>query len=343
MQWRRHFTGVWRMRILAFCLGCGGLPVLGQDTAPTESGRSTVSPSVPVTGVAAVVNAHVITVKAVEEYGSRAVEAARRQFMARPEQFYQRRQEILRDSLEQLVERYLILDEFASAGYNLPEGIINDYVDEQTRRIFGDRISLMKTLRQVGESYQDYWNEQRDSFIISQMTMKNVNQNVFISPRKIERYYDLNTNRFNVEETAHVRMIVIDKSRHARGEPQKIAEEVMAKIKAGGDFAKLADQYSDDARRIKGGDRGWIEDKDSDLRSELRRFVFSATPGSVSEILDLDGAVFIVKVEERKGAGMRSVADVRDEVEVMLQNMEKERLRKQWIARLRKKSFVAYY
>ena len=68
------------------------------------------------------------------------------------------------------VERYLILDEFATAGYNMPEGIINEWVDEQTRRMFGDRLTLMKTLRQVGESYQDYWNEQRDSFIISQMT-----------------------------------------------------------------------------------------------------------------------------------------------------------------------------
>ncbi|MBN8247712.1 MAG: SurA N-terminal domain-containing protein, partial [Verrucomicrobia bacterium] len=223
MHVRRQFLESWRTRLLALCLGWGGIAVFGQDTPSATPGRSTVGPSVPVTGVAAVVNSHVITVKSVEEYAARAIEAARRQFMARPDQFYQRRQEIMRDSLEQLVERYLILDEFSTAGYNMPEGIINDWVDEQTRRMFGDRLTLMKTLRQVGESYQDYWNEQRDSFIISQITVKNVNQNVFISPRKIERYYELNTNKFNVEETAHVRMIVIDKSRHALGEPMKIA------------------------------------------------------------------------------------------------------------------------
>jgi len=333
----------WRTGLGTLCVLAGMTVACGQGTNAPAPVRSAVTPSVPVTGIAAVVNSHVITVKAVEDYTSRSVEAARRQFLARPDQFYQRRQEILRDGLEQLIERYLILDEFTSAGYNLPEGIINDWVDEQIRRMFGDRMTLMKTLRQVGESFQDFWNEQRDAFIISQMTVKNVNQNVFISPRKIEHYYEMNTNKFNVEESAHVRMIVIDKSRHALGEPLKIAEEVLAKLKAGGDFAALADQHSDDARRIKGGDRGWIEDKDSDLRSELRQFVFSAAPGSLSDIIDLDGAVFIVKVEERKSSGMRSIADVRDEVEVMLQNLEKERLRKQWIARLRKKSFVAYY
>ena len=59
---------------------------------------------------------------------------------------------------------------------------------------------------------------------------------------------------------------------------------------------------------------------------------------SLGGAIDLDGAAFIVKVEERKAAGMKSIADVRDEVEQMLKNLEKERLRKRWIAKLRKKS-----
>lgn len=317
-------------------------PAQGQSTnlAPM---LAPVGPSVPVTGVAAIVNTHVITIQTVDQYAARAVEAARRQFGLRPEQFMQRRQEILRDSLEQLIERYLILDEFTSSGFNLPDSLITDVVDSQIREEFGDRVTLMKTLRRAGETFESFRNDQRDAFIITQMTLKNVNQNIFISPRKIERYYEENTNKFYIGESAKVRMIVIDKSKHARGEPQKIAEEVEEKIKAGGDFAKLADQYSDDARRIKGGDRGWIENKDSDLRPELRQFVFSSQPGSVSGVIDLDGAVFIVKVEERKAAGMRTIGEVRDEAEQMLRNLEKERLRKQWMAKLRKKSFIAYY
>lgn len=312
--------------------------VLGQSTNLTP-----VGPSVPVTGVAAIVNTHVVTIQNVDQFAARALDAARRQYGLRPEQFLQRRTEIMRDSLEQLIERYLILDEFKNSGFNLPESLINDVVNDRIREEFYDRATLMKTLRRAGETYEDYRNDQRDSFIIMQMTLKNVNQNVFISPRKIERYYQDNTNKFNVGESAKFRMIVIDKSKHARGEPQKIAEEVEAKLKEGADFAKLADEYSDDARRIKGGDRGWIENKDSDLRAELRTFVFTAAPGTVSGIIDLDGAIFIVKVEERKAGGMRTISEVRDEVEASLKNLEKERLRNQWIARLRKKSFVAYY
>jgi peptidyl-prolyl cis-trans isomerase SurA len=330
MLWNRWVNSL----TLLFVLWCAGLrPALAQP----------VNPSQPITGIAAVVGEHVITVQEIEQFTGRAVEAARRQYAARPEQFLQRRQDIMRDGLEQLIERQLILDEFATAGYNVPESVITDVVNDEIRQQFGDRLRLMKTLRALGQTYENYREDQRDAFIIMQMTMKNVNQNVFISPRKIERYYEQNTNKFFVDERAKIRMIVIDKSKHAIGEPVKIGEEVEIKLKAGGDFAKLADEFSDDARRNKGGDRGWIENKDSDLRKELRDFVFTAQPGTVSPVINLDSAVFIVKVEERKPAGMKPLTEMRDEIELSLRNLEKDRLRKQWIAKLKKNAFIRYF
>lgn len=297
----------------------------------------------PVTGMAAVVNDHVITFQEIQLSARRAMEAAVRQSRMREDQLRQREREILRDSLEQLIDRQLILDEFTTAGYNLPDSIINDVVQDQIRTEFGDRVTLMKTLRKMGQTYESFREEQREAFIIHSMTLKNVNQNVFISPRKIELYYEANTNKFHQDEQAKIRMIVIDKSKHAAGEPVKMGEEIVKRLGEGEDFAKLADEFSDDARRFKGGERGWIEDKDSDLRKELREFVFKAQPGEVSPVKDLEGAVFVIKVEERKPAGMRSLSDVRTEIEQTLKTAELERLRKQWIAKLRKKSFIRYF
>ena len=122
-----------------------GLWAVEHSRAGQGTDVSPVSPSVPVTGVAAVVNTHVITIQMVDQYAGRSLEAARRQFALRPEQFLQRRQEILRDSLEQLIERYMILDEFTSSGFNLPDSLINDVVNSQIRDEFGDRVTLMKT------------------------------------------------------------------------------------------------------------------------------------------------------------------------------------------------------
>ena len=317
--------------VLLLILGC--LPVFAQ-LAPA---------GIPVNGMAAVVNDHVITYQEIQISARRAIEAAMRQGRFREEELRKKEQEILRDSLDQLIDRQLILDEFTKAGYSLPDSVVNEIIQAQMREQFGDRVTLMKTLKKMGQRYEEYRQDQKEAFIIHSMTIKNVNQNVFVSPTRIEKYYAANMDRFRQEERAKIRMIVIDKSKHAVGEPEKIAQEAEKRIKAGEDFAKLADEVSDDARRFKGGDRGWVENKDSDLRKELRTFVFGAKAGDVSGIQDLGGAIFITKVEERKAAGMRSLSDVRNEIEQTLKSEEMERLRKQWVARLRKKSFIRYF
>lgn len=318
--------------------------LVGGWAASLAPSRAQSEPAaIPFTGIAAIVNDHVITFQDVQMSARRALEVASRQMRLREDQRRQRELELMKDSLEQLIDRRLILDEFASAGYHLPESIVNAVVDDLIREEFQDSVTFKKTLRRMGQRFESFRDDQRDAFIIRSMTMKHVNQNVFISPRKIEVYYEANTNKFRQEEQAKIRMIVIDKARHGPNEPAQMAAEISRRLADGEDFAKLADEFSDDARRFKGGDRGWVQNKDSDLRKELRDFVFQAQPGAVSPTQNLDNAVFIVKIEERKEAGMRSLSEVRTEIEQTLQAAEMERLRKQWISRLRKKSFIRYF
>lgn len=299
-------------------------------------------------GVAAIVDDAVITFDDVEQYTKRAVEGAFRQFAQRghESEYEERRQTILRDGLEQLIERELILREFKSAGYNLPESIIDDVVAGRVKEEFGDRLTLTKTLHARNETYESFRKSERDAFVVAQMTIRNINQNLVISPKKIEKFFAENEQKYRIGDRAKVRMILLDKSRHAVGEPKQLAEGIRAKAAAGADFGQLADESSDDARRFKGGlrgEQGWVENKDSDLRKEIRDFAFAAQPGAISPVIETDGAVFLVKVEGRETARVRPLTEVRDDVESTLKGVERERLRKQWIAKLRKKAFVRYF
>lgn len=311
-------------------------------------GRPLLAAPVLLNGVAAIVNESVITMDDVDLYTKRAIDAAERQLLSRGRQteFEQRRQAILRDGLDQLVERELILHEFKTAGYNMPESIIDDVVAARVKEEFGDRLTLTKTLHLRNQTYESFRKDERDSFIVAQMTIKNINQNIAISPKKMEKFYAENLEKYRIGERAKVRMILLDKSRHAVGEPKRLAEEIRAKAVAGEDFGKLADENSDDARRFKGGlrgEQGWVENKESDLRKELRDFAFGAKEGEISPVIETDGAVFLVKVEGREAARVRPLTEVRNDVEATLKGVERERLRKQWIAKLRAKAFVRYF
>ena len=328
MNWKRSGLSLLAAAVLVLPAGAAGTDLLN--------------------GVAAIVNESVITFDDVDLFTRRAMEASARQLLprGRETEFEQRRQAILRDGLEQLIERELILHEFKTAGYNLPDSIIDDVVGARVKEEFGDRLTLTKTLHLRNQTYESFRKDERDAFVVAQMTIKNINQNLVISPKKIEKFYAENQEKYRVGDRAKVRMILLDKSRHAVGEPKKLAEEILAKAKAGADFGKLADESSDDARRFKGGlrgDQGWVENKDSDLRKELRDFAFNAKTGDLSPVIDTDGAVFLVKVEGRETARVRPLSETRDDVEATLKGAERDRLRKQWIAKLRAKAFVRYF
>ena len=50
-----------------------------------------------------------------------------------------------------------------------------------------------------------------------------------------------------------------------------------------------------------------------------------------------------MKVEEARVAHVKALAEVRDEIEKNLVLSERERIEKQWIEKLKKKTFVRYF
>jgi peptidyl-prolyl cis-trans isomerase SurA len=327
-----RFASMSRLRLLAPFCALLALAVTSHAAAP-----------ILVNGVAAVANDSIITFEEVQIFTRRPMEAVARRARNQAE-FDQEAVKIQRDGLEQLIERRLIVGEFKTAGFQLPEAIVDELVRDRVRKDFGDRVTLTKMLRQSGQTSEGFRQEERDALIVYQMVRKNVSEEIVVSPRKIERWYGQHQDKFQVGNRVKVRMILIDARKHARGEPVQIAKEALAKIQGGADFAQVANEFSDDARSNKGGDRGWIENKEAGgIRKELRDEAFKLKAGEVSGVIDLDGTAFIIKVEERQEAQVRPLSEVRGEIETTLKQEERDRLQKAWVARLRRKSFIRYY
>ena len=295
-----------------------------------------------VNGISAVVNDSAITFMEVQTFSKRALEAAARRSRTQAD-FDGESLKITKAALEQLIDRRLIVQEYRSTGGAISESAVDDILKKQIKREFGDPITFSKMLRQAGRTYESYRKEEVDMLIFGLMVRNKIAQEIVISPKRIERFYNQDQEKYRVGERAKFRMIVVEASRHARGEPRKIAEQVLVKARAGEDFAKLANEFSDDARITKGGDRGWIEDKETSLAKELKAAVFSLQAGQVSEVIELGGTAFVIKVEERKPAQIKPITEVRVAIEKQLRDQERDRLQTAWLKRLRKKAFIAYF
>ncbi|MEI6377004.1 MAG: putative porin [bacterium] len=83
---------------------------------------------------------------------------------------------------------------------------------------------------------------------------------------------------------------------------QQLADEIVAKLRNGGDFQVFAMMYSQDPSKKYGGNLGWVERKA--IKKKLADIAFSMKPGEISYVIPMDHRFFILKTE-----GARQVAE----------------------------------
>jgi parvulin-like peptidyl-prolyl isomerase len=264
-----------------------------------------------------------------------------RRYGQQPDVFAQKERELRARAVEELVERQLILNEFKTGGYNLPESYIEDQIAKDIRN-YGNRLTLTKTLQAQGLTFENYRQRIRERVILSAMTDHFIPRDPIISPFKMEMYYKEHTDKFKLEDQVKLRMIVITNHTADAGfSPKELAQEILAKLNEGAPFSEMAKIYSQGSQSVEGGDWGWVER--SVLRPDLAEVAFALKPGERSKVVEKSDGCYIMLVEDAKVAHTKPISEVRSEIESALKAEEINRLHKKWIEKLKAKSFVQYF
>ena len=293
-------------------------------------------------GVAARVNDAAITVGDVME----VVAPLRQQWSRTLEgaELDRRTQEAYSNALNSLIESKLICRAFEADGKVNAEWLnreVDRRVDELIRERFkGDRAAFLDALKDERLTLADWRQRIRESLIVSYMRNKEVDSRISVSPAEIKAAYDAQVARYRRAEQIHLRLIVIHGAEKEadRAARRQRADEVRQKAAGGGDFAMLARQFSEDGKAESGGDWGLLEP--SDLRKELGAVAGKLSAGQVSDVIEVEGDYYILKVDERQAAGQVPLDDVRKDIERTLRQKEGKRLHDAWIVRLKKDAYV---
>lgn len=290
--------------------------------------------------IRAIVNDAVITVQEVELLNQQTEELLIRQYRSTPAILEKKVNELQNENLDRLVERQLILHEFKAAGYSLPESVLNDLVQESIKNDFGDRATLTKTLEARGISYEKFRQRIKERFIEAQLRLKNISSEIIISPHKIETYYLAHRDDFKEEDRVKVRRITLNQSSDPQApNAKKLAEEIIVRLKDGASFSEMAAMYSQGSPESREG--VWYDR--SALRRELAEAAFALKPGECSGVIETGSECYVLTVDEIRAAHDKPLGEVRDVIEKTLLSNERNRLEKQWLDRLRKKTFVQYF
>ncbi len=161
----------------------------------------------------------------------------------------------------------------------------------------------------------------KDNYIAIEYLKKEVTNKVEVSEGDIKAYYESHKDEFKTPEMVSSRHILIKADPSASDNDKKKArekaEELLKKIKAGEDFAKLASDVSDDTgSKTKGGELGFFPK--GKMVKPFEDAAFSLKPGEVSGIVETQFGYHIIKVEEKKEPGMEPFDTAKEKIKQKL-------------------------
>jgi parvulin-like peptidyl-prolyl isomerase len=294
--------------------------------------------------ILAIVNGNVITTEQVNDAVRAAVDSLRR-LATSQEDFNKRIDKLSTDKLNDLIDEQLILFDFKESGFQLPEPLVDDVINERIKLKYGNRETLIATLQAQGLTFESFRKQQREQIIVESLRQKMISsEKVLISPNKIQRYYTEHLNDFKLEDQVKLRMIALNATTaNPMEEIRKLGAEILMKIDQGVPFSQMATVYSEGPDRARGGDRNWVEK--ASLRKELADAAFGLKAGQHSGLIEIENACYILMVEDSRIAHVRPLTDatVRDGIEEILKREERNRLQKKWMDRVKKKAYVQYF
>jgi peptidyl-prolyl cis-trans isomerase C len=149
--------------------------------------------------------------------------------------------------------------------------------------------------------------------VLSDARLSQIDQAALPSPEAVEAYaqstYKADPKRFEGPEQVRVRHIL---RRVSESDARSQAEQILKALKAGADFEQIAKARSQDTGSASlGGDLGLISRGRLVKPFEDAAFNLSK-PGELSEVIETNFGFHIIKLEERRPAGIRSFDDVKD-------------------------------
>ena len=129
-----------------------------------------------------------------------------------------------------------------------------------------------------------------------------------VTEEAMRKLYEESVSKLTPEEEVRARHILVDS--------EDKTKEVIAKLKAGGDFAALAKEYSKDPGAAEGGDLGYFT-KDQ-MVAQFAEAAFKMKPGDISDPVKTQFGWHVIKLEDRRQKPVPPFEQVKDQIEQFL-------------------------
>ena len=198
---------------------------------------------------------------------------------------------------------------------------------------------FVKVLERDGSSLDAHRKEIKDQLLRQRLIRREIQSKIVVSDEEVGAYYKKHQDEYEGKEAVRVRMILLATSQGTeRDALRRQAGELRARLLKGEPFEMLAAQYSQGPTAPTGGDIGYIER--GQTLPELEEAAFRMAVGEISPVIELAQGLYLLKVVDKRGGGLKPFAEVRQEIIMKIEDEKMGQRFDVWIADLRKKSHV---
>ena len=223
-----------------------------------------------------------------------------------------------KDLLRNLIDQQLWLAKGKELNVTGETELVNRLNEIRKQYNLATMEDLEKAAKEQGISFEDFKANIRNQIITQQVMRDQVGRKIAPTPGEVQRYFEAHKQEYAQPESVKLGEILISTGTQP-DDPQKLAEakakadDIVARLHAGGDFTQLARSFSEGTTAASGGDLGQYKRGQLDPLFEQKTFGLKA--GEVTEPIRTKQGFVILKVIQHISGGVPQFKDVENDVE----------------------------
>ncbi len=211
------------------------------------------------------------------------------------------------------------------------DAAIKKAVDAEVRKFLdgfnGDWASAENALKKDGMDWPKFRRYQKKMILSQSYLHSELPDEMPVTYSQLKLYYDTNKDKFGAAGQLKFQLIDINskKLKEPNQSANELAQTIMEKIKAGGDFGKLAKEYSNGYRASLGGLWKTIEPGSLAKPYEaIEKAVENIAVGEVIGPVTAEEHIFIIKLLQKEEPSCRTFNQVQKEIESVIKFQRKK-------------------
>jgi len=240
-----------------------------------------------------------------------------------------------------MIDETLLLQQAKEMGISADIEVLKALERMRQERKLESMEALEKEIVSQGYTVDDVRQNIRTQYLSSQVLQREVYGRVVITNDEIHKYYDEHQKDFDRPAGIHLREITVlteNRGPEEVASQKKKIEEALAAVKKGDDFGATAAKYSESQTAAEGGDFGFFTK--GELSSGLEEIVSKLDKGQVTDVLTVQGAFMIIKLDDKHNGGILPFELAQKEVQDLLWRKALDPKIKDYLTKLRNDGFV---